>query len=181
MQAGAQETAAQAEANFQETLMDESNDFVPPEFFDEEPAEEPAEAEKLTVEQQILQMSVTEKIVTAMRGNKQIRGILIREGNKLISTAVLNNPRITDAEVIKFAASRGLSEDVIRGITRNREWMKMYQVKLSLVGNPKCPTPIALRLLTHLRAYDLRQLMSNKNIPSVVATNAKKLVKQKKK
>jgi hypothetical protein len=68
-----------------------------------------------------------------MRGNKQIRGMLVTDSNRLVSTAVLKNPRITENEVIKISASRSVSEDVIRSITRNRDWMKLYPVKGNLV------------------------------------------------
>ncbi len=169
--------SAAVEETFEESVVEAMTDFVPPEFFDEESLGEPEEEKKLTIEQQVLQMSITEKIVAASRGNKQIRGMLIRAGNRLISTAVLTNPRLTEGEVIKFAGNKGISEDVIRTITRNREWMKLYAVKVNLVGNPKCPIMIALRLLNHLRLHDLRQLCYNKNIPSTVAVNAKKLAK----
>lgn len=142
---------------------------------------EPPVEEKLTIEQQLLNMSVTEKIKAAIRGNKQIRGMLITSANRLISSAVLKNPRITEAEVIKIASSRSVSEDVIRGITRNREWMKLYQVKVNLVHNPKCPQGISMRLLNHLRPFELKSLVGNKNVPSLISTNAKKLLRQKQK
>ncbi len=161
---------------------DEDADFLAPEFmddFDDDEEVEEEEGKKLTIEQQILNWSVSEKIVAAKRGNKQIRSILIRDGNKLVSTGVLDNPRITEGEVLKIAASRSVSEEIIRIITRNREWMKLYQMKVNLTANPKCPTPVAIRLLNHLRLHDLRNLAGNKNVPSVVATNARKLSKQR--
>lgn len=135
--------------------------------------------QKLTIEQQLLAMSVTEKIKTAMRGNKQIRGILIMDSNKLVSTAVLKNPRITENEVMKIASSRSVSEEIIRQVARNREWMKLYQVKVNLVNNPKCPQGISIRLLNHLRPNDLKGLVGNKNVPAVIAVNAKKLMSTK--
>lgn len=164
-------------------------EFLAPEFLDDsfdddaddlDGNDDESEKKRLTIEQKILTWSVSEKIVAAKRGNKQIRSILIRDGNKLVSTSVMENPRMTDAEVMKIAASRSVSEEVIRMITRNREWMKLYQIKHNLVCNPKCPTPVALRLLNFLRPNDLANLVNNKNIPSVVATTARKLSKERK-
>lgn len=162
-------------------------ELITPEFlddsFDEDDDhenEEETEKKRLTIEQQVLTWSVSEKIVAAKRGNKQLRSILIRDGNKLVSTSVMENPRMTESEVIKIAASRSVSEEVIRMITRNREWMKLYQIKHNLVCNPKCPTPVALRLLNFLRPNDLVNLVSNKNVPSIVATTARKLSRERK-
>jgi hypothetical protein len=159
-----------------EIIEDEPEEAAEP----EEP-EEPEEEEKLTIEQQILRMNVTEKIKAAMRGNKQIRGMLVTDSNRLVSTAVLKNPRITENEVIKISASRSVSEDVIRSITRNRDWMKLYQVKVNLVKNPKCPQGISMRLLNFLRPNDLKGLVGNKNVPQLISINAKKLLSGKNK
>jgi hypothetical protein len=106
---------------------------------------------------------------------------LVTDSNRLVSTAVLKNPRITENEVIKISASRSVSEDVIRSITRNRDWMKLYQVKVNLVKNPKCPQGISMRLLNFLRPNDLKGLVGNKNVPQLISINAKKLLSGKNK
>ncbi len=168
---------------------------LPPELVEEEPEQSIVEqikaakqrqeeekkddkpAKKLTIEQQLASFTVSEKIKAALKGNKAVRTILLRDSNRLVCTAVMKNPRLTESEVISIAASRSVSDDVIREITRNREWMKLYSVKLNLVGNPKCPTPFALRLLNQLRTNDLKNLAKNKGIPGVVARAAHKLYK----
>jgi hypothetical protein len=64
---------------------------------------------------------------------------------------------------------------VLRSIYGNREWLKLYQVKLNLVKNPKTPLPTALRFLPHLRPSDLKDLQGNKNVPSAVQSAARGL------
>lgn len=147
---------------------------------DEAPSEEPEEEQKdLTVEQQLALMSVSQKVKAALKGNKQVRTLLLRDPNKLVSGAVMKNPRLTESEVVHISASRSVSDDIIREVTRNREWMKMYAVKVNLANNPKTPIGISVRLIPHLRLKDLRTLSSNKNVPSAVARNAKKIVQSK--
>jgi len=133
----------------------------------------------IPIPKQLMEMSVSEKIKVAMRGNKEIRGILVREKNRLVCTAVMKNPRMTESEVVKIAASRNVSDDVIREITRNREWMKLYQVQVSLVNNPKCPAGIAIKMLKFLQPRDLKNVAHSKNVPSVVKRSATKLYKSR--
>jgi hypothetical protein len=41
------------------------------------------------------------------------------------------------------------------------------------VKNPKTPLPTALKLVTHLRASDVKDLQKNKNVPSAIQTAAR--------
>ena len=144
----------------------------------EEEAEQ-QEEKILSIEQQLVTYTVSEKIKAALKGGKSVRTILLRDPNRLVCTAVMKNPKLTESEVIAISSNRGVSDDVIREITRNREWMKMYTIKLNLVGNPKCPTPLAIRLLSHMRTGDLKNLAKNKGIPGVVSKAARKLFKER--
>jgi hypothetical protein len=141
----------------------------------EEPAEGVTvdEGRRLTLTQRIQKMNVSERIKLATRGNKEARTILLRDSNKLVAVAAVQSPRITDGEVIALTNSRTILEDVLRVIINNRDWMKLYQVKLNLVKNPKTPLPTALKLLPHIRASDLKDLMKNKNVPTAVQTGAR--------
>lgn len=143
------------------------------ELAEEAPAAEFSEERRLTLTQRIMRMSVSEKIKLATLGNKEARGLLLRDTNKLVCVAAIQSPRVTDAEVLAMAGSRMVHEEVIRVIARNREWLKNYQVKLNLVRNPKTPLPTALRFLQHIRVSDLRDLQKNKNVPIAIQTGAR--------
>lgn len=148
---------------------------------DREEGDELQEERKLTLAQRILAMSVSEKIKLATLGNKEARSLLLRDTNKLVCLAAVQSPRITESEVIALSQSRTVHEEVIREISNNREWMKLYQVKLNLVKNPKTPPGTALRLVTHLREKDLKVLRTNRNVPNVVQTAARTLLAKKSK
>ncbi len=128
----------------------------------------------------IQRMTVAEKIKLAIVGNREARSILIHDSNRIISTAVVRNPRLTETEVIRIAQSKTIDEEVLRMVSENREWTKVYQVKLSLVNNAKTPSPVALRFLSHLRERDLQVVSINKNIPGIISSTARKVVKEKK-
>ncbi len=119
------------------------------------------------------------KIRLATMGNAFDRAILIRDPKKMVAMAAIKSPGMTDPEVMRYAGMSTLAEEVIGYIASQREWTKMYSVKLSLVNNPKCPVGLAMRLLPHLREKDQDNLARSKGIPSALAAQARKLMMQR--
>ncbi len=125
---------------------------------------------------QVAQMGTAEKIKLALRGNKDARTILLRDPNKLIRRFVLQNPRITDGEVIAITRNRTADDELIRIIAERREWIRNYQVRLGLVTNPKTPLVIALKQVGTLGERDLRAIAKSRNVPSAVVAQARRLL-----
>ncbi|HLT40671.1 MAG TPA: hypothetical protein VK034_30545 [Enhygromyxa sp.] len=124
--------------------------------------------------QAILQMRPLEKIRTAMLGDKYDRSILVRDSNKTVAMATIKSPKIRDDEAVVYAANRALSLEVISYISNRRDWIKLYSVKLNLVMNPKTPMARSMTLLAHLNQMDVQKVARSKNIPSALATAAKR-------
>ena len=112
-------------------------------------------------------------------GNLQARKILIRDPNKIVAAAVVKSGRLTPNEVASFAGNKNLHDEVVRLIAENKEFVRKYPVQVALVNNPKCPAPLALRLMQGLHKRDLQQLANNKNVPSVIFGTALKMFKAK--
>ena len=127
----------------------------------------------------IQKMTVMQKIKLARLGGQEARGILIRDRNKVVAASAISSPKITDSEVVGFAQSRGVSDEVLRIISTNREWTRNYQVKLALVGNPKTPQASAVKFLNYLQDKDLRSLMKSKDVPTVISTQARRILQKK--
>jgi hypothetical protein len=143
------------------------------------PAPPMEEGKKLTLAQRIMKMNVAEKIKLATKGNKEARGMLFRDSNKLVLVAVIRSPRITDGEVLTQAQSKTANDDVLRVIYSNREWLRKYAVKLALVKNPKVPQGVSMRLLTQLHETDVKGLTKDKNVSSTIQMLAKKQLEKK--
>lgn len=122
----------------------------------------------------ILGLKTSQKIKLAFTGNKEARSLLVKESNKMISTAVLKNPRITDGEIVAISQSRSIAEDVLRIIGSDKEHLKNYAVKLGLASNPKTPLPMAMRLIGFLTKNDVANLSKNKNVSGSVQTAARR-------
>jgi len=137
------------------------------------------EGKRLTLAQRIMKMSIAEKIKLATKGNKEARSYLLRDSNKLVAVAVIRSPKITDGEILAVANNRASLDEVLRVVYSNREWLKMYPVKLALTKNPKVPLPVAMKFLAQLRESEVKDLAHNKNVPSGVQILARKMMDKK--
>jgi hypothetical protein len=129
--------------------------------------------------QKISKLDITGRIQLAMKGNKEERSLLIRDGTKIVALAVLESPKITDSEVEKFANQKNVLEAVLRAITMKRRFMKQYAVVRNLTFNPRIPIDVALGLVKHLLTADLKNLAGNKEVSETVRKMATRMFRQK--
>ena len=138
--------------------------------------EEEAKGDRLS---QISLLPVMQKMRLAVLGNSFERSVLVRDSNKQVALSAIKSPRVKENEAIAYAANRALSHDVIRHIAARKEWMKLYQLKLNLVLNPKTPLSSAMSLLNHLHPHDIRKVSRSRNIPAALSKAAKRKEQQR--
>jgi hypothetical protein len=158
-------------------------DFDKDRFFAEEflvDAEADLEADtRESLANRIRKMKIVNQMRLGLKGNLEARNILIKSGNKLIQECVLRNPRITIDEVLKLSKDKSAREELIRTIADHREWTKSYTVVHTLCWNPKTPMQRASRFLNRLNVKDLISISRSKQVPGLLAVQARKLVSQK--
>lgn len=137
------------------------------------------EQQKKETGAQLHKLSVTAKVRLATIGSLFHRMQLIRDPNKLVQRAAIRSAGVSDQEAARYAADRGLSEEIIRYIAERRDWQKSYAIKVALVQNPKTPLMHSMRLLSHLRPNDLRSVARSKNIPANVAQAARQAMRRR--
>ena len=142
---------------------------------------EPEEEINQSKYQQALEMGVSEKIKMALTGDKEWRTIFTKDPNKLVSSAVLKNPRITEGEVLTIAKNKSSGEELIRLITLNREWLKHYAIKKALIFHPRTPIQNALRYMTVLGEKDMKSLAKSRGVSQVIVNAARRAVLNKEK
>ncbi len=127
----------------------------------------------------LLKMNIKEKILCALKGSREERAILINSRNRLVLRAVLSAPKLSETEVEKYAASRSVSEEVIRIIAGNGRWLRLYPVVLALALNPKTPIQTSLRLLPRLSHRDAMRVSRDRNVNPVVRRKAVEFVSRR--
>jgi hypothetical protein len=143
------------------------------------PARSDAPPKRENTFQKINNLDVKGRIQLALKGNKEERSILIRDGTKVVALAVLEAPKLSDGEVEKFASQKNVLEAVLRQIPLKRRFIKNYIVVRNLVANPRTPIDLSLGLMKNLLTQDLKNLSSNKEISETIRKLALKMYKQK--
>lgn len=133
-------------------------------------------AERVTLIRRIMFMNVKDRMKLAMKGDREARSILIRDSNKVVATAVINNPRVTDQEVENIATMRTVAEEVLRLVGMNRAWARSYTIIHNLVRNPRTPIPTVISTLPRIRTKDLQSLSQNRNVSEAVRRQAVRLL-----
>lgn len=162
------------------------------EFFDETYEQRAANAERIVNESQlenrdlppervalirrIMLMTVKDRVKLGMKGDREARAILIRDSNKIVASAVIHNPRITENEVENISAMRTISDEVLRLISLNRAWARAYPIIHNLARNPRTPIATAITILTRIRTRDLQQITQNRNVSEAVRRQATRLL-----
>jgi len=141
--------------------------------------ERPDGAKRDNTVQKINRLDIKGRIQLALKGNKEERSLLIRDGTKVVALAVLEAPKLSDGEVEKFASQKNVLESVLRAIPLKRRFMKNYGVVRNLVGNPRAPLDLGLGLMKHLLTQDLKNLSANKEVSETIRKLALKMYKQK--
>lgn len=172
--AAAPEAAPAAEAPLEEAPAPQSDGEAVARYLTDE---EQQDEEKVSAVSRIYRMSAAEKVILALKGDRQERTILIRDPNRLVCAAVLGSPRITDAEIEGISAMKNVSDEVLRRIGNNREWMKRYQVVANLVKNPRTPLGISIGLVPRLSPRDMKSLAIDRNVPEPIRKSAQRFVK----
>lgn len=135
------------------------------------------EEERLNIVQQLNEMTIGQKIKLAYKGNAEVRKLLVRDRNKMVASAVIKSGRMNDNEYVMVAGNRNLDGEVIRELTRVKEAMRKYPIKVALANNPKTPVSIAIGLVNQLQRRDLEAVARNKNVSGAVNQLANRKLK----
>jgi hypothetical protein len=141
--------------------------------------EEKVAAKFLPLYARVGQMTIAQKIRLAMLGSAAERMLLLRDGNRLVASAAIRSPLIQEPEVVRISMSRAVSEEVLKAISLNKDWIRSYPIKLNLVSNPRTPFPMSSRLVPHLRESDLKMISKSKNVTGSIAQAAKQQLQRK--
>jgi hypothetical protein len=134
-----------------------------------------ASPERISLIRRIMFMTVKDRVKLGLKGDREARGILVRDSNKIVATAVMHNPRLTDHEVENISTMRTVAEEVLRLIGTNHAWARSYPIIHNLARNPRTPMATAVHILPRIRTKDLKAISLNRNVSEAVRRQAYRL------
>lgn len=143
------------------------------------PASSASAPGKESLYSRVQQMGMAQKIQLALKGDRDARALLVKDPNRLVGLAVLENPRISEGEVETIAKSRNVSDEVLRKIAAHRDWMKNDAIVVSLLNNGKVPAGVTIPHLHKLKIRNLAILVRNRMVSEALRVAARRLLLEK--
>lgn len=104
---------------------------------------------------------------------------LLSDPDPVVIGNILDNPRITEREVLKIASKRPGSPEILRLVGAHRVWSRRYAVQKAVVLNPYSPPRIAIALLEFLRTPDLAAVAVDATLHPQVRMAAGEIVEER--
>ena len=112
---------------------------------------------------------------------KQLRGPqLVRmfaDTDPRVIRAVLQNPSLTESDVLKLCSRRPAFAAVQQEVMKSRKWIARYAVKKALIFNPYSPTELGLKLVHFLMLQDLRLVADSLDLHPAIREVARQKIK----
>ena len=131
--------------------------------------------ERISMISKIMNMNMKDRIKMAMKGNREARSILIRDPNRVVAQAVVQNPKISEQEIEKITKMKTVPQDVLRQIAMSRQWARNYLIIHNLAMNPRTPVGNAMSIIPRLQLKDLMGMAKNKNVPDAIRKHAMRI------
>jgi hypothetical protein len=104
------------------------------------------------------QLPLGQKLVLARRGSSRVAAALLAEGHSRIAGAVLDNPRLAEAQVLRALGNAELPETVVAAIANHAKWSHIPNVRMALTRHPHVSLEHVCRLLPGLSRRELDDL-----------------------
>jgi hypothetical protein len=161
--------AADEELRIRESFRPENLDEESKEvLLSENEEDEDLENENINIYALIKKMTVAERAMLALKANKNVRMLLIKDNSRLVARSVMRSPRLTEQDVEQIARTREVDEEILRTIHINKRWMRKYSIIKNLAFNPRTPLAISMGLCNRLSNTDVKSGSRDHNIPSAL-------------
>lgn len=117
----------------------------------------------------------------AKSGDKDTLDRLLSDPDPLVINNVLNNPRITEKEVLKIASKRPNSARILKLLAGHGRWGKRHGVIKAIAMNPYTPPRISIGLLELLLMQDMRGIATDSALHPQVRASARELLEEREK
>ncbi len=124
-------------------------------------------------------LTLGERRALARRPSRAAFDKLLRDPHPMVVQNLLQNPRLTEDDVVRMAARRPAYPEVVAEVARHPVWSQRARVRMAIVQNPGSPPEIAVPMVRLLIRAELRQLASAPDLPAVVRVAATELLERR--
>jgi len=127
---------------------------------------------------QFITMALGEKVALARRAHRAIFGALITTGEGSVLSALLNNPRLVENDILIMLNTSEPPPEFFAALARHHKWGQYFQVRRALVECPNTPYPLALSILVQLPLAELKRALGRPDLPENIRNAAGSLLER---
>jgi hypothetical protein len=121
-----------------------------------------------TILKKIVGMPRGQRTALARRGTGRLASNLLMNSDLELIRAALDNPSLTEGQLLKVLAAEGLPPAVVEQIAQHPRWAHRYHLRLALIRNPLTPLARVLAFLPDMAVTDLRDIcLDHRMLPPV--------------
>jgi hypothetical protein len=111
-------------------------------------------------------ISSGERLTLARRASAAVAAALLSDKEPRVMKTALDNPRLTEAAIVKAVNTRTVTEAMIQAVCHHPKWSLRHEVQLALLRNEKTPLARALQFAQRLAAAQLREVLQQSRLPA---------------
>ena len=111
-------------------------------------------------------ISMGERLSLAHRASERIARALLLDSEARIVRAALENPRLTEASIIKALMRRNSFAAFVEAVCRHSKWSVRREIRMALLRNEKTPLARALEFSRSLPVTLVREILQGSRLPT---------------
>lgn len=129
-----------------------------------------------SLKDQLRDLRLGERVALARIATPPVIQALLAESAPKVLGALLDNPRMREADLIQALRRPDASPSLISAVAASSRWAKAYFVRLELVLQPRTPLPVAMLQLSSLVKRDLVRVKEASGLRPLVQAAAERLL-----
>ncbi|MEO8903413.1 MAG: hypothetical protein ABI488_14470 [Polyangiaceae bacterium] len=124
------------------------------------------------------ELTVGERKSLARTPNRRAFEKLLRDPHPLVIRQLLENPRLTEDDVVRMTARRPARLEVLSAIAQHSRWLSRPRVRLTLLFNPGSPAAMTMPLLSVCTRNELTEVLHHSESSPVLRSAAHELLER---
>jgi hypothetical protein len=124
-------------------------------------------------------VTLGERVSLARRASPTVAAALLLDKEARVWQAALENPRITEASVVKALQKTGATPAFVIAVCRHGKWSLRHEIRIDLLRNPHTPLARAIEFARRLPPPLLRDVLHVSRLPEKIKDYLKKELHQR--
>jgi len=151
-------------------------DFVEPPSEDDAPADDKRRVPDLGRGRPL---TLGERKSLARTHDRSLIQRVVRDPHPDVVRILLDNPSLTEEDVVRVCAARPNHPTVLQTVYRHRRWVVRYRPRNAIVRNPDTPLDTALLLAPLLRKGELKEAATSSELASPLRLSCKTILEMR--